>query len=475
MKTFFRNLNSRLVALLAALALAMAQGGAQAQPAYSFSQQELDQMLAPIALYPDALLSQILMASTYPLEVVEAARWSRDRPDLSGDAAVRAAETQNWDASVKSLLAFPQVLARMAENPQWTQALGDAFIDRQSQVMDTVQTLRHKAQAAGNLRSDDRMVVVERGPSLLLQPLDPQIIYVPYYDPLVVYGSWWWPAYPPVYLRPWHGYYARPTYAGGFYWGTPVGISAGFFFAAIDWRQRELRVVPGHHVHHEHLTTARPSNANPPIRAERPYTWRHDPDRRRGLAYRGVETQQRFGAAGVQRARVTQAAPVMQSRPVAPPATQPAAAAHPAPVTQPAPTSQPAPAAQPEPADRRFDRRREIRGAAQQPAIAMKPVPLMQSTPIVQSPPAWRGDRHEARPIASTRLEAPAPQPRAELRPVQIVAHREPAPTPVARHEPAARHGVPQASAPIAAVGPSPAAARPESRPSVVARSKVIP
>ncbi len=145
MKTLFRNMTSGLLALLAAFALAFAQGGAQAQPVSSYSQQNLDQMLAPIALYPDALLSQILMAATYPLEVVEAARWSKARPGLAGDDSVRAAETEDWDPSVKSLLAFPQVLARMDENLQWTQLLGDAFLDQQSQVLDTVQSLRRKA------------------------------------------------------------------------------------------------------------------------------------------------------------------------------------------------------------------------------------------------------------------------------------------------------------------------------------------
>jgi len=291
MKTLFRYLASRLLALLTAVALASAAGGTQAQPAYTFSQPELDQMLAPVALYPDPLLAQILMAATYPLEVQEAARWSRDRPDLSGDAAVRAAEMENWDASVKSLVAFPQLLARMAENPQWTQALGDAFLAQQPQLMDTVQALRRRAQAAGKLRSDERISVIDSGTGLMLQAYDPELVYVPYYDPLVVYGPWWWPTYPPVYLRPWHGYYARPAYAGGFYWGAPVAISAGFFFGAIDWRLRQARVVHGNTHYYNRLSPARAANP--------PGAWHHDPDHRRGLAYRSGDAQQRFGAAGV--------------------------------------------------------------------------------------------------------------------------------------------------------------------------------
>jgi hypothetical protein len=291
MKTFSGNMVSRLLGLLAALVLAFAQGGAQAQPAYSLSQQELDQMLAPIALYPDALLSQILMAATYPLEVADAARWSGARPGLSGDEAVRAAAAESWDPSVKSLVAFPQVLARMGENPQWTQALGDAFLDQQAEVMDAVQGLRRKAQEAGNLRSDERLSVVESGPRLLLQPFDPQVVYVPYYDPLVVYGSWWWPAYPPVYFRPWPGYYARPAYARGFYWGPPVGISAGFFFGAIDWRRREVRVAQVNNYYYNNPATVRQTNASPQLSVNRPAAWHHDPEHRRGIDYRRAETR----------------------------------------------------------------------------------------------------------------------------------------------------------------------------------------
>jgi len=199
---------------------------AQNQPA--FTQQQLDQMLAPIALYPDPLLSQVLMASTYPLEVVEAARWSKAHPGLEGDDAVRAVAQQSWDPSVKSLVAFPQVLAWMDESLDWTSNLGDAFLAQETQVMETVQTLRQRAQAAGALRSDDRNRIVSEAGAIAVVPASPQIIYVPYYDPLVVYGPWWWPAYPPVHWRPWPDYYARPGYAAGYYWGPGIRISAGF-------------------------------------------------------------------------------------------------------------------------------------------------------------------------------------------------------------------------------------------------------
>jgi hypothetical protein len=296
MKTLMRSAASRLLALLAACALAFAPVGAGAQPVRSYAQAELDQMLAPIALYPDALLSQILLAAAYPLEVADAARWARARPDLSGDEAIRAAEGEDWDPSVKSLLAFPQVLVRMGESPQWVQALGDAFRDQQAWVMDTVQALRRKAQAAGNLRTDDRQRVIESAPGLLLQPVNPQIVYVPYYDPQLVYGPWWWPAYPPVYLRPWPGYYPRPAYAGGLYWGPPVRISAVWFPGFIDWRLRLLRLAQANQPRRDKLRTTRAAIVGVPAGGNAAGAWHQDPDQRRGLVHRNSDAPRRFGA-----------------------------------------------------------------------------------------------------------------------------------------------------------------------------------
>lgn len=174
-------------ALLAVLILAPAVGLAQR----SFSQPELDRMLAPVALYPDPLLSQVLMAATYPADLVEAARWSRANPQFAGDDAVRAADEYDWDPSVKSLLAFPQLLQRMDEDLQWTRSLGEAFLAQEPHVMDTVQQLRRRAHAAGHLRSDERLLVQPQGQTIAISPVQPQLLYVPYYDPLVVYGPWW--------------------------------------------------------------------------------------------------------------------------------------------------------------------------------------------------------------------------------------------------------------------------------------------
>jgi hypothetical protein len=225
---------TKTLRFLAALLLAF-PAFAQAQRTYS--QPELDQMLAPIALYPDALLAQVLMAATYPAALSEAARWSRANPGLQGDDAVRAVEHEDWDPSVKSLVAFPQVLARMAENPGWTQSLGDAFLAQESHVMDTVQHLRRRAQAAGNLQSSEQIRIQQHGAAIAVQSASPQYVYVPYYDPLVVYGPWWWPAYRPIAWAP------GPRPSG-------IRISPGFFFGNFDWHRRQVRVVHPSVYHH---------------------------------------------------------------------------------------------------------------------------------------------------------------------------------------------------------------------------------
>ena len=260
-----------------------------AQAHQDFTQQELDQMLAPIALYPDSLLSQILMASTYPLEVVQAARWSRANPGLSGDAAVKEVEQQNWDPSVKSLVAFPQVVSMMDEKLDWMERLGDAFLAQQQQVSDTVQGLRQKAQAAGNLQSNQNVRVEPQGQTIIIEQANPQVVYVPYYDPTFVYGSWWYPAYQPVYWRPWPGYYARPGYGAGFYWGSGITIGAGFFFGGFDWP-------------HHHVTVVNVNNYyyRPPVHPIGPPGggWQHDPVHRRGVPYRNPVVRQEFARPG---------------------------------------------------------------------------------------------------------------------------------------------------------------------------------
>ncbi len=159
-------------------------------------------MLAPIALYPDSLLAQIFMASTYPLEVVQADRWAKQNKNLTGDALTAALEKQPWDPSVKSLINFPQVLAMMSEKLDWTQKLGDAFLAQEKDVMASVQTLRKKAYDAGNLKTTKEQKVVVEQETIVIESASPQVVYVPTYNPTVVYGTWAYPAYPPAYYYP---------------------------------------------------------------------------------------------------------------------------------------------------------------------------------------------------------------------------------------------------------------------------------
>src|SRR5262245_51481137 len=228
---------TRLLAWLLTLALAcplpaMAQSpppppppgtSAPAQPgAPAFTPEQLEQIAAPIALYPDPLVAQVLMASTYPLEIVQAARFVKDNPKLTGDQLNEKLKDQTWDDSVKSLVSFPQVLDLMNQKLDWTQQLGDAFLAQQKDLLDAIQRLRARAQAEGNLKStSEQKVTVEPAPAaapaapgqppqtvvvqqqpaqiITIEPTNPQVVYVPSYNPTVVYGAWPYPAYPPAY------------------------------------------------------------------------------------------------------------------------------------------------------------------------------------------------------------------------------------------------------------------------------------
>ncbi|CAG0937875.1 hypothetical protein GALLN_00030 [Gallionellaceae bacterium] len=276
MKSYARHVLTHLLILLLSVSVALTlQNSASAQSIHAFNQEELDQMLAPIALYPDALLSQILMASTYPLEIGEAAHWSRANPDLKGEQAVKAVDKKNWDPSVKSLVAFPQILLMMDEKLDWTERLGDAFLAQQSQVMDTVQYLRQRAQEAGNLYSSDQIRVVPQEEVIVIESVNPRVIYVPYYDPVAVYGPWWWPAYPPVYWAPWPGYYFVDRFA----WDVGIMIGTEFFFGAIDWPRRHVYVTRFNMM----KAHRRPRERHPGAALN---VWQHDAEHRRGVPYR---------------------------------------------------------------------------------------------------------------------------------------------------------------------------------------------
>ena len=199
----------------------------------------MEQILAPIALHPDPLISQILMASTYPLEVVQAERWAKQNASLKGDALTKALEAQNWDPSVKSLVNFPQVLTMMSEKLDWTRKLGDAFLADQKKVMDTIQSLRAKAQASGNLKTTKEQTVIVEEKIIKIEPASPQVVYVPTYNPTVVYGAWPYPAYPPYYYYP-PGYVATSMFAFGA--GVAMGAAWGYAWGNCNWNGGDVDV-----------------------------------------------------------------------------------------------------------------------------------------------------------------------------------------------------------------------------------------
>jgi Protein of unknown function (DUF3300) len=199
------------------------QGGqspAQAPPYTQQTAAQLQQLVAPIALYPDSLVAQILAASTFPEQVVEADRWVQANPDLKGDALGKAVDQQPWDPSVKALTAFPSVLGNMDKNLSWTSSLGDAYYNQQQDVMDAVQVMRKRAEDAGNLKTTPQQTVTTQGSTVIIQPANPDVVYVPAYNPWLVYGG-------PVY--PWPGWYPYP----GIWFGGPY-LSFGFGFG-IGW------------------------------------------------------------------------------------------------------------------------------------------------------------------------------------------------------------------------------------------------
>jgi uncharacterized membrane protein YgcG len=202
-----------------------AQAPAQPSQAPPYTQQtadQLQQLVAPIALYPDSLVAQVLAASTFPAEIVEADRYVQANPDLKGDALAQAVDKQTWDPSVKALCAFPTVLGNMDKNISWTSSLGDAYYNQEQQVMDAIQVMRQKAQQAGNLKDTPQQTVQTQGSDIVIQPAQPDVVYVPAYDPWLVYG------YPVV---AWPGWYPYPgIWFGGpsIFWGG-IGFGIGFW------------------------------------------------------------------------------------------------------------------------------------------------------------------------------------------------------------------------------------------------------
>jgi uncharacterized membrane protein YgcG len=281
---------ARILATAVAALLLASSGWAQQPPApssstASVSQEELDKLLAPIALYPDPLLAQVMMAATYPLEIVMAARWSKENPNVTGKALEDAMQKQSWDPAVKALTSVPTVLERMSENLGWTQKLGDALLADQAAVMTTVQSLRAKAQAQGNLKSGAEQTVKtetqENKTVIVIEPTQPERVYVPTYDPYYAYGPWWY-SYPPYYMYP-YGYYYAPG----------VAFAAGIFVGAAIWGGCNWG---GNNVYINHRNYNNFNRTN--IGGGDRGNWNHNVDHRKGVAYGNDKAAQRFNRGG---------------------------------------------------------------------------------------------------------------------------------------------------------------------------------
>ncbi|WP_417664591.1 DUF3300 domain-containing protein [Pseudidiomarina donghaiensis] len=259
------------------------QDSAQANAVY-YSEAELDRLLAPVALYPDSLLTHILIAATYPLEVVQAERWAQKHKHLQPEQALELATEQPWDDSVKALVGTPDVLKQMSEDLTWTQAIGEAFLAQQEDVLDRVQTLRQHAYDAGNLKSNKHVSVERAERTIVIENVRREVVYVPYYDTRVVYGSWWWHNHPPV-------YWSRPSLTvsigSGIYWGISYNVPSRFYFSHFFWPQRY--VVINHHYY-----TAPPKKRRDYYMTRHDgKRWNHNPRHRRGVEYRHRDLQPR--------------------------------------------------------------------------------------------------------------------------------------------------------------------------------------
>ena len=282
---------SRLVTI--ALVCCVPLGAMGQQPATAPTQPllkpaELDQLVAPIALHPDPLLSEILIASTYPIEVVQADRWAKSNTALKGDALAGAVAKQSWDDSVKSLVQVPSVLDMMSQQLDWTQKLGDAVLAQQADVMDAIQRLRSRARANGKLESTKQQTVTvkteDQKQQIVIEPASPTELYVPYYEPAVVYGDWPYPDYAPYYFPPAYGYVAGAALASGVAFAAAVAVRHAFW-GSCDWGRGNINVVTNR--------SASVANIN---RGK----WEHNADHRHGVRYNNADVRQKFAKTDIQ-------------------------------------------------------------------------------------------------------------------------------------------------------------------------------
>jgi hypothetical protein len=247
--------------------------------------EQIDALVSPIALYPDTLLAEVLMASTYPLEVVQATRWVEQNKNLKGDALKAEVDKQGWDESIKSLTATPDVLKMMSDKLDWTQKLGDAVLAQQTDVMDSVQRLRAKADANDKLKTTKQQKVTKKSEGgkqyIVIEPTDPQTVYVPYYDPAVVYGAWPSPAYPPYY---WGASYWP---GGGALLATGLAFGAGY--AVGRWASGGNYWGGGVNWGGNNINVNRPININ-----NSGNNWNHNVDHRHGVRYNNKDVANKF-------------------------------------------------------------------------------------------------------------------------------------------------------------------------------------
>jgi hypothetical protein len=222
-------------------------------PLVKSTPEQLQQLVAPIALYPDELVAEALAAATYPAEVVEADRWLQEHKELQGKQLADQVDTQPWDSSVKALTEFPSVLSNMDKNLSWTSSLGDAYLNQQQDVMDAVQVMRQRAQSAGNLKNSSQERVNEQGNTIVIEPANPDVVYVPTYDPWAVYGApigvwpgWYW--YPGLYVTE-PGIFFGVGFGLGFF----GGFGWGWHHWGFDWGHRSL--IYDHRTYISHSTT----------------------------------------------------------------------------------------------------------------------------------------------------------------------------------------------------------------------------
>ncbi len=283
-----------LSALLAApagtiLAAQEAQAAAAPEESVKLSNDQLDALVAPIALYPDPLLAQCLVASTYPIDIVEAQQWLPKNASLKGDALVEAAQKEDWDPSVQALVSIPDALKVLSENIAWTTDLGDAFLAQQSEVMDAVQRLRAKAKDSGKLTSTDQQKVetkTEESKTVIeIQPASTEVVYVPSYSPSVIWGVGYYP-YPPLYY---------PPYYGGAWLGFGVGIAIGIGISGgwgwgCGWHGGGNTINinnNNNYINHNNVrnNSNRSGNSN----------WQHNAQQRGGAPYKDKATASKYG------------------------------------------------------------------------------------------------------------------------------------------------------------------------------------